>query len=296
MTRNERTQNVSENPTLTVVAIEGGVFITVSNFSNISRLIIVRDVGQGYESILSTTQTSYLMGSVSITDFGPSGDYASSSDVFHYRACVWNEDGSRSYSETHSISPLSIPTPDLPTNLVTTPGNKYIDFAWTVGENNDYWQIEYKDDVGNQYSVATDEPTYTFHYLTNGVPYSFRVRAQRIEGVQAWTEYTEWVSATPDQNKPSLPEKPRGLVAKSADGKIILLWKNPQDKSVITYEYIYTNLTQGGGSDFSVISKSNAGTTLFEVAGLQSGDKYRVGLRACNRHGDGTIRYIDAIA
>ena len=88
----------------------------------------------------------------------------------------------------------------------------------------------------------------------------------------------------------SPPAAPTGLTATAGDGEITLSWDDPNDSSIVAYEYnVNHNDTSTGNlsgwGPWTVIPHSAAGKTSHTITGLTNGREYRYHLRAVNSVG-----------
>ena len=168
--------------------------------------------------------------------------------------------------------------PDVPQSLSATPGNGQVMLSWVPpsggAEVTDY---EYElDGSGTWISTGSTATSYTVTGLTNGQPYTFRVRAANSAGASAAS--TASASVTPA----TVPGAPTGLGATVSDQRVDLSWTAPASdggQSITDYEY-----EQGGSGTW--ISTGGTATT-YTVLGLTNGQSYTFRVRAVNRVGAG---------
>ena len=129
--------------------------------------------------------------------------------------------------------------------------------------------------------VVTPRPPRTpCRGLTNGVMYTFRIRAvNEIGNSPALSE----ASVTPVG---STPDPPTGLAAETADTQVTLSWDDPADSSVTGYEY---QQTDGNGTfgQWTEAPGSDANTITHTVSGLTYDTAYAFRVRAVNIAGAG---------
>ncbi len=112
--------------------------------------------------------------------------------------------------------------------------------------------------------------------LADGTQYGFRVRARAgmLRGAAS-----DAATATPAANPP--PLKPTGLTATPDDGRVALIWDDPRDSRITTYQ---VRTRESGGSWeawYSVVSGGGAASaTSAFVSGLTNGTAYDIQLRA----------------
>ena len=127
------------------------------------------------------------------------------------------------------------------------------------------------------YDVDADTIGYSITGLTNYVTYTFKVRAVNISG--AGPASTGTAMPTP------APLAPQNLEATPGDGQAALSWDDPDDSSIIKYQY-----SADGGANFSDFDGgSSASTTSYTVTGLDNGVTYTLALRAVNPSGEGAV-------
>ena len=168
--------------------------------------------------------------------------------------------------------------PDVPHSLDATPGNRQVMLSWVLpsggAEVTDY---EYEQDgSGTWISTGGTATDYTVRNLTNGQPYTFKVRALNSAGASAAS------AASPSVTPATVPGAPTGLSATVSDRRVDLMWTAPASdggQSITDYEY------EQGGSGTWISTGSTATSTT--VRNLTNGQPYRFRVRAVNRVGAG---------
>ncbi len=127
-----------------------------------------------------------------------------------------------------------------------------------------------------------DTTSHTVTGLTNGVEYTFLIRPVDSGGPGPASESEH---ATP---MPS-PAAPTNLAAAPGDGEAVLTWANPTDSAITKYQY-----STNGGTSFTDIGGSGAGTTGYVVTGLTNGAQYTLAVRAVNVYGAGMASTVTA--
>ena len=168
--------------------------------------------------------------------------------------------------------------PDVPHSLDATPGNRQVMLSWVLpsggAEVTDY---EYEQDgSGTWISTGGTATDYTVRNLTNGQPYTFKVRALNSAGASAAS------AASPSVTPATEPGAPTGLGATVSDQRVDLMWTAPASdggQSITDYEY------EQGGSGTWISTGSTA--TSYMVHNLTNGQPYRFRVRAVNSVGAG---------
>ena len=189
-----------------------------------------------------------------------------------------NAEGDSPWSLPGSGQTGALGAPDVPHSLDATPGNRQVMLSWVQpsggAEVTDY---EYElDGSGTWISTGSTDTDYTVRNLTNGQPYTFKVRAANSAGQSAAS--TASASVTPA----TVPGAPTGLSATVSDQRVDLIWTAPASnggQSITDYEY-----EQGGSGTWI----STGGTaTSYMVHNLTNGQPYRFRVRALNSVGAG---------
>ena len=160
--------------------------------------------------------------------------------------------------------------------------------TWDKPADSTITGYEYQQAAGDgDYGAWTHVPgsdaattTHTVSGLTNGVMYTFRIRAvNEIGNSPALSE----ASVTPVG---STPDPPTGLAAETADTQVTLSWDDPADSSVTGYEY---QQTDGNGTfgQWTEAPGSDANTITHTVSGLTYDTAYAFRVRAVNIAGAG---------
>ena len=171
---------------------------------------------------------------------------------------------------------------DLFGNSVTVSGDSII-----VGAPKDDAEVE---DAGSIYLLpiprwtvinpsAAGTTSRTVTGLTNGVEYTFQVRAVDDQGAGPPSDI---VRATP---MPA-PDAPTNFTATPQDGQVLLSWDNPNDPSITRYEYRQAREGSGFGQVIGIDGSGKA-TTEHLVTNLTNGITYTFQVRAVNYFGAG---------
>ena len=189
-----------------------------------------------------------------------------------------------------------------PTNLVATPGDREVTLTWTKSTSSgihSYWydmkvgNAEFGDSVIIPDSGEGDdnETSYTITGLTNGVQYTFRVRARQY--LEPFDQYSlsgpsNEDSATPMCTPPGAPDLVS--VVPTGFGKLTLNWNAPTPGTcgaIDGYEYQVKRGTDGTYSTWTDIDNS-AALTSYEVTSGGLGEVHYFKLRATSGTNDGT--------
>ena len=183
--------------------------------------------------------------------------------------------------------------PAAPTSLLPVPGDGAVTLSWSNpgGDTIARYQARSKvtDSDDSTYTAWTDidgsgadTTEHTVTGLTNGIEYTFELRARNISGPGRASTAT----ATPR----APPAAPEGLSATAGDGQATLSWINPGDNTIRKYQ-----VSTDGGGNFTDISGSSRTTTTYTVTDLTNGTQYTLRVRAVNASGNGNPADADAI-
>ena len=198
--------------------------------------------------------------------------------LYQVQVLATNAEGDSPWSPSGSGQTGALGAPDVPHSLDATPGNRQVMLSWVLpsggSEVTDY---EYEQDgSGTWISTGGTATDYTVTGLTNGQPYTFKVRAVNSAGASAAS------AASPSVTPATVPGAPTGLGATVSDQRVDLIWTAPASnggQSITDYEY------EQGGSGTWISTGSTATSTT--VTGLTNGQPYRFRVRAVNRVGAG---------
>ncbi|TGG90098.1 MAG: hypothetical protein ERJ67_11550, partial [Aphanocapsa feldmannii 277cV] len=171
-----------------------------------------------------------------------------------------------------SAAPLAVP--DAPSNLTPFPRDTQLWLFWDDPDNDTITGYHISSDGGTTFRLHNDNSVGALLTgLSNGITYTFAVRAVNGSGHGPWVT----VSATPV----AVPAAPSDLSVTTSHREATLSWSDPGNATISRYE-----LSTDGGSTFSAISSSNASTTSHTVTGLTNGTPYTFALRAVNGSGN----------
>ena len=183
--------------------------------------------------------------------------------------------------------------PAAPASLSAMPLDMMAQLTWDAPSNNDtITSYKYSTDDGATFTAISgsgaDTTGYTVTSLTNGVTYTFKVRAVNNSGDgPASTAAT----ATPMP----VPAAPTGLKAIGGNGQVTLSWDDPNDTGITGYQYSTdggTNYTAFALTDIDDINENTFGYT---VTGLTNGVTHTLALRAVNAFGNGMPSTVTAL-
>ena len=190
---------------------------------------------------------------------------------------------------------MDVPDTTFPT---LTEGNQKITVQWPTPDNNGSAILRYQiqqaqtvaeftthtewTNIQNSGPGETNANSYTVTGLTNGILYSFGIRAVNSVGTGRNSYSDEVIPGT-------IPDAPTGLTAEPGDGQVRLQWTAPISdggNTITGYEYQQKTSSTPFGSGIN-ISGSNANTTEHMVTGLTNGTNYTFRVRAKNPMGEG---------
>ena len=242
-------------------------------------------------------------GWVEIPDSAPDGANATGYTVtgltngknytFEVRAVNGTSPGEGAVSDPATPGPG---TPDAPTDLEAMGGDKSAVLIWAVPDFDGgsailHYEYRWSQDgepfedwvrIPDSASGEANERSYTVMGLTNGVAYTFEVRAGNSNG--------EGDSSNPIQTTPvAAPDAPTGLQAAGSDASVTLTWAAPVSDGgspILRYEYRQRAGTLALSGGWVVIGDS-AGATELTLTGLTNGVEYAFQVRAVNAVGEG---------
>ena len=189
--------------------------------------------------------------------------------------------------------------PGAPRDLSANPGNPRVTLSWAPGSDGGSpitgYDLRMSSDGGQTWSrwrplagSDADTVSHTVTGLTNGITYSFQLRARNAHGPGAPAS----VSAIPA----TTPGAPRDLSANAGNPRVTLSWTpGPDGGSPITgYELRLSSDDGRTWSHWRPVPGSDARTTSHTVTGLTNGTTYSFQLRARNAQGAGAVASADA--
>jgi len=161
--------------------------------------------------------------------------------------------------------------PDKPSPPVCSPDSTLANLTWTTPANNGAAVAGYEldhDQGGTQALPVAN--SYIWNDLTNGIEYTFRVRAENAAGWSEWSDSS--LACRPDR----VPERPSPVQVSHGDKQLDVSWNVPVNEGSAIEEY---ELRIGGGITQSSID------TEFPWTGLTNGTDYTFQVRARNLAG-----------
>ncbi len=179
-----------------------------------------------------------------------------------------------------SASVSSTPVPGKPA-VTATPGTAQVTLSWSNPNDASIARYQIKQWTGSSESGSwtdisgsgEDTTSHVVRGLTNGVEYSFRIRA--VTGTNASGTPSDPVSETPAVQ----PDKPAVTAAPAGDSLVRLSWSNPNDASITGYQIKRWTGSSESGS-WTDISGSGKDTITYTVPGLTNGVEYSFRIRA----------------
>jgi uncharacterized repeat protein (TIGR02543 family) len=170
-------------------------------------------------------------------------------------------------------------TPSAPQEFTATPGDKQVTLTWEAPSSNGGAEItgcQVSKDSGVTWVPADNDTSHTFTDLTNGVEYTFRVRAVNSAGpgAEATAKATPVAAAT-------VPSEPQEFTATSGDEQVTLTWEAPSSNGgaeITGYE-----VSSDNGDTWVTVDTMTSHT----FTDLTNGVEYTFKVRAVNDAGEG---------
>jgi predicted phage tail protein len=178
----------------------------------------------------------------------------------------------------------AVVSPTAPRSVTAAPRNSRVKLAWLAPSSNggatiDKYQVQRARAGGRWRTIAY--PTtrrYTAAGLTNGVRYSFRVRAHNRTG---WGPYSKIVNTVPR----TVPTAPRTPTVTPGNKTVTLAWQRPASNGGATIDkYRVQRATSTGGPWTTIATPTTRSHT---AGGLANGTRYYFRVRAHNPAGWG---------
>ena len=184
--------------------------------------------------------------------------------------------------------------------------------SWNNPNDSDIVRYEYLQSTGNYWNGEWadipnsdgDTTQFTITGLENGVRYFWivsvvhKVHETRLRGdyagfanaiVKPSAEDAPQMSPAPGKAAPAPLKRPLGMRAQPGNGSAALSWNNPDNSSIIGYEYAWYSENSTGISAWEPIPDSDADTTEFTITGLENGVTYIYFIRAVDENGPGKV-------
>ena len=202
--------------------------------------------------------------------------------AYGFRIRAVNSSGPGTQSDEASATPNA--PPGKPTGLAAVTSGTQATLTWTAPAGSTVTKYQYRLKQKNgSYGDWTDVPgstgtttTYTVTNLTDGVAYTFQVRA--VNGAVPGP-------ASDEAGALSAPAKPTGLEAHAGSTEVTLQWDWPKNLSITSWEY---QQNSGDWTEIPCTSPCDPRTLImYKVTGLTNGTSYSFKIRAVNTAGNG---------
>lgn len=246
--------------------------------------------------LLAKTDTVYLEPNETLTISG--GLYL---NVAPYSLITGSDVGSMAVTLTEAPLPDPTGKPTTPANLTATAGRGAVTLTWdpvdATSSNtnllNDVQITKHQvrqttdsditdetwTDIPNSGSNGVNATTYTIGSLTDGMEYTFQVRA--VNGCTTTAGCGESDPATAVMTTPDADAlaQPSGLMTTAGNTEITLTWTDPGDASIAYYEYAQ-KVGSAAFGPWTEIPGSSATTTSHRFTELSNGTAYSYRIRA----------------
>ena len=193
--------------------------------------------------------------------------------------------------------------PPAPTNLTAQAGNAQVTLTWTTPGNggSTITKHQYREkiesglfgnwmDISNSAEGQTNANSYPVPNLTNGITYTFEVRAVNAQGQS--TESNEDSTRPTAPVTTTAPPAPTNLTAQASDRSVTLTWTTPGNGgSAITkhqYQEKVGSGTFGNWTNIPNSAEGQANANSYPVPDLTNGITYTYQVRAVNAKGQST--------
>ena len=220
---------------------------------------------------------------------------------FQVRAVNANDDPITYSDPSSTENGIQRAAPAKLTNVQATAGDAEVTLGWDIPPEGDL-VISYDYRQSDPNNPATEhswvtlplvDSSYKVTRLTNGVPYTFEVRALNSQGPGPGSDPAYATPAGP-------PEAPADLAAKAGDTQVGLTWTDPDDSSITKYQYRHSSSVNSNGNpvwepDWTHVDDSASLTEhTYSVTGLTNGTTYTIQLRAVSDVGAGEAGEVTA--
>ena len=200
--------------------------------------------------------------------------------TYKFEIRALNQSGMGAASNEASVIPNSVPAKPIELIAGAKSGLSLAALYWRHSGDDTItkWQYQKKASDGN-YGNWTDVPNstaltrvYTILGLSLGTTYAFRIRAMNAVGTGAHSDEAVVRLA---------PAKPANFVVHSGNGWAHLWWTNPNDPSIVLWQY-RQKFGDNGYGNWTDIPSSEASTTSHAVPLWKNGITYTFKIRAIN--------------
>ncbi len=229
----------------------------------------------------TTLNIGDLVGLENVTEFWD--DSVENGRKYYYRLRAINSLGEGPFSPV--ISTMPVGPPDPPWNLQVAEGDGMVTISWRAplrdGGSTVTGYLLSRVPAEGAFVEPLSLDAFTTSYIdtgvSNGMTYSYRIRARNLVGNSSWSETIE---VTPC----GLPGRPENLTAIGGDGRVTLSWDVPGDNGGVPIElyYVYIGLDEG-----SLEVDTPVPFTFHTFHGLTNGETYYFKVSAKNPKGEG---------
>ena len=208
---------------------------------------------------------------------------------YTFRVLASNSVGySQASASSAAVTPMT--TPSAPYSVSGTRGNTTVSLTWSASYNGGSaitnHTVEYTPSGGSAVEVVTGSASssYTVTGLTNGISYTFRVKATNSLG------YSQYSTASDAAIPMTIPGAPTSLTATNngTTGVITLGWTAPADFGGDVSLYYYPQLSSDSGVTWTNTDPSYTTGTTAEYGPYTFGTTYIFRVRAANQVGYGS--------
>lgn len=197
------------------------------------------------------------------------------------------------YGQQGPPGPISLLAPSAPIPDEVAPGDASAEVTWLPPESNGSFPVsKYQVRSVPSDSTCTVDVTVSscaLAGLTNGVAYSFQVRALNGAGWSAWSQPSETVVPA---KQAVVPGRVRDLrVVDVSSGRVTLRWRAPIEDGGAPVEYYRVWSRKVGQTDWVRSGGESAKRTVM-VTGLEPGHAYRFKVAAVNEMGPGRASHV----
>ena len=174
--------------------------------------------------------------------------------------------------------------PGAPTDVTAVPGDGSATITWTPPADDGGSPVtgyRINSEPGATWELPPGDATsWTFPGLTNGVSYTFKIRAVNAVGSGAYSDWSNTV--VPDGSIATVPGVPTGVKAVAGNGSATITWTAPASDGGSPITGYRINSSPGG-----TFETPPAGATSWTFPGLTNGVAYTFKIRAVNAVGSG---------